>query len=93
MSVNSRKGKPIVTKRKVSGLNNVVSLELTIDEAFDRFLSIKKNMGVGKRTESDYYSLMGYFREWLDEIHSAIESITEITTSVIREYINYLKEE
>lgn len=93
MSVNSRKGKPIVTKRKASGLDNFTSLELSIDDAFDRFLSIKKNMGVRERTESDYYTLMGYFREWLGETHPSINCINEITTGVIREYINYLKEE
>ncbi|QXE01729.1 tyrosine-type recombinase/integrase [Terribacillus sp. DMT04] len=93
MPSNSRKGKPIVTTRKAREISDYIPLQATIEESFQSFLSLKKSLGVRKRTVSDYHHLMDYFLSWLNENHPEIEMIHEINTAIIREYLLYLREE
>lgn len=93
LPTNSRKGKPIVRTRKNTEINNYSPLNYTVDQAFESFISLKKNLGVRKRTESDYHLFMKYFREWLCEKYPHINLISEISTQILREYLVYLKEE
>ncbi|PRZ16316.1 integrase/recombinase XerD [Laceyella sediminis] len=89
----SRKGKRIVTRRREFIEPTSTDSDMTIQEAFDYFVNLKKTEGVKQRTINDYYMLMGYFTEWLNEQHPSIERIENINTGTIREYIIYLSEE
>jgi integrase/recombinase XerD len=51
----------------------------------------KKAEGVRERTLRDYLKNWKYFTDWLRENYSGIEYIDEITTEMVRNYINYLR--
>lgn len=89
----SRKGKPIIRRRTEVKLHTDKSFDLTIDQAFEYFISLKKTEGVRDRTMKDYYTLMGYFLEWLNATYPDIDKVNDITTGMIREYSIYLSEE
>ncbi|WP_281659460.1 tyrosine-type recombinase/integrase [Halobacillus sp. Cin3] len=94
MSNNSRKGKSIVRRRTTLPHNDVdVTVSYTLEQAFESFISLKKALGVRDRTMKDYFILMEGFRKWVAFNHSEIEDVSDVTTTLIREYIVYLKEE
>jgi integrase/recombinase XerD len=89
----NRKGKPIVKKRVQSSVKESFTLNYSIDQAFEHFLSLKKSLGVRERTYREYGILMNWFRDWLSERYPDLGDVDEITTRIIREYIVYMKEE
>jgi len=53
-------------------------------------VSAKRVEGVRDRTLKDYIKMFEYFRTWLDDNYE-IQYFDEITTDIIRNYINYCK--
>ncbi|MCH5586031.1 phage integrase SAM-like domain-containing protein [Shimazuella sp. AN120528] len=45
------------------------------------------------RTIHDYYQHMGWFQRFLSSFYPDIKHIQQLTTDLIRNYINYLKDE
>ena len=86
-----RKGKPIVRKRARKGASK--NVELSIQEAFDFFVLIKRTKGVRPRTQADYHTQFTYFTDWLSEDYSDITNIADIDTEILREYVVYLSDE
>lgn len=82
-----RKGKKVVKRRNVAASSKEV--DMSLDQAFDYFLAIKKTEGVRDRTVQDYRDHFEYFTEWIGE---SLE-LVDITTQMIRNYIVYMKEE
>ena len=60
----------------------------TIHDAVEVFIQAKEAEGIRKSTINGYYDTVRYFREWLS---NDIEYIDQITSIILREYINYLK--
>lgn len=88
MSIDPRKGKKRIDfKSKVKDKSTEsMSLEL----AFELFYSAKRTEGLRERTLRDYKSYWRYFRKWLNEFHAEITNTDQLTTALIREYVNYL---
>lgn len=82
-----RKGKKVVKRRNTA--TSPKEIEMSIEQAFDYFLAVKKTEGVRDRTVRDYREHFEYFTDWLSEP----TDLTDITTQVIRDYIVYMKEE
>lgn len=88
-----RKGKRIVLQRGTTTLGDSSTLiegQTSIQDAFDVFVSIKEAENVKPRTKNEYYVQYRYFVEWLQEYRSDVVNVQEISTSLIRSYINYL---
>lgn len=60
----------------------------TIHDAVEIFIKAKEAEGLRNSTIKGYYDTVRYFRDWLNP---DIEYIHEITSSIVRDYINYLK--
>ena len=60
----------------------------TLDEAIEIFIQAKEAEGIRKSTINGYYDTVRYFKDWLNKDINDIEQITPV---IIREYINYLK--
>jgi integrase/recombinase XerD len=81
--------------RRVGGAENVERAypKLTCEQAVDFVISGKKAEGVRERTLKDYVKNWNYLTVWLGENYEGIEYISDITTEMIRGYINYLRYE
>ncbi|MEY2195737.1 tyrosine-type recombinase/integrase [Neobacillus sp. BF23-41] len=62
----------------------------TIQNAVEIFIKAKEAEGIRKSTIKGYYDTVRYFQEWLNP---DIEYIDQITSTTLRDYINYLKNE
>lgn len=69
------------------------SVNLSLEDALDYVYSYKQSEGLRKRTLDGYRVLYGYFKEWVNEHYPNIIHINEITSGIIREYINFLTDE
>ncbi|MEH6949577.1 tyrosine-type recombinase/integrase [Bacillus sp. JJ634] len=67
---------------------HTTDVQYAFDEAIEIFIKAKEAEGVRKSAIKGYYDTVRYFQEWL---RSDIEYINEVTSTIIREYINYLK--
>jgi integrase/recombinase XerD len=65
--------------------------KLTLDQAIDFVISGKKAEGLRERTVRDYAKNWEYMTEWLHKNYEGIEFITDVTTDMIRSYVNYLR--
>lgn len=86
--MSARKGKRIVRRRTAP--TESPSLDYTLKQAFDYFVSVKKAEGVRERTVEDYYKVMRFFSGWLGGMDTPVN---DITTGVIRDYVLFLTEE
>ncbi|OKP81858.1 hypothetical protein A3844_25060 [Paenibacillus helianthi] len=84
-----QKGKTALIKNRNS--RHVEGPESTsLDIAFDLFYSAKRTEGVRDRTLSDYRSYWRYFRDWLTLAHPNITEVRQVTTAIIRAYVEYM---
>jgi integrase/recombinase XerD len=65
--------------------------KLELQQAVDMVIAGKKAEGLRERTLRDYIKNWEYFVDWLTENYDGIKYIDEVTTDMIRNYINYLK--
>ncbi|WP_083964274.1 tyrosine-type recombinase/integrase [Shimazuella kribbensis] len=91
--IRERKGKNRVSARKTvsPAVNN--SYEITLEEALELFVNAKKAEGMRLRTIHDYYQHIEWFRRFLSEFYPDVNFIQQLTADLIRNYINYLKDE
>lgn len=54
-------------------------------------LCAKRSQGLRERTLKDYNKHFGYFCTWLTENYPELQFIDELTTSIIRDHINYMR--
>ncbi|MFS0556883.1 tyrosine-type recombinase/integrase [Brevibacillus sp. 179-C9.3 HS] len=87
-----RKGKRIVLERNQSFTDYPTTnlCQMSIAEAFKLFVSVKESENVKPRTKAEYHVQFGYFREWLNSNYSEPLNVQDISSSIIRSYINYL---
>jgi len=91
-----RKGKKIVLQRGHASSEEHTALrqkQTSMKEAFELFISVKEAENVKPRTKKEYFVQYRYFTDWLQDFHPEIVHIDEITTSMVRSYINYLASE
>lgn len=69
------------------------SVNLSLEDALEYVCAYKKSEGLRDRTINDYRILFGYFIEWVSEYYPDIKHVNEITSGLVREYINYLTDE
>lgn len=89
--VRERKGKKVVGERKIEKKTKTVNL--TIKEALEVFVTAKKAEGMRPRTIHDYYKHVEWFTRFLSEYHPDVTTIQDLSPSIIRSYINYMQEE
>lgn len=89
--MSERKGKSIVRRRTESSQETSEAIQLTIDEARDYVYSYKQSEGLRDRTLDGYVRMSNYLRDWMAEHRPDIVYIHEVTSGVIRDYINYLQ--
>ncbi|WFA04452.1 tyrosine-type recombinase/integrase [Bacillus sp. HSf4] len=63
---------------------------LLLSEAVEIVLAGKRTEGLRDRTIDDYKKMWRYFTDWLNDNYE-ITYIDEITTEILRNYINYMK--
>ena len=93
-SVSKRKGKPI-KRRRTKPLTSTDSHEisLTLEDARDYVYSYKRSEGLREKTLNDYQKIQNYFIDWLDEFHPKVIYINEVTSGMIRQYVNHLQDD
>ncbi|MBS2970390.1 tyrosine-type recombinase/integrase [Metabacillus sp. KIGAM252] len=64
---------------------------LPLQEALNIVIAGKKAEGIRERTVTDYIKTWGYFTEWMLNNYENVQTIDQITTEMIRNYVNYLK--
>lgn len=69
------------------------SNEILIDDAFKEFKTVKSIEGLRDRTLKDHKDQHRYFNEFLSLRFPDIQYLSEITVSICRAYILYLKDE
>src|SRR5690625_2275027 len=78
-------------RRRTSTLNNPPSsLNMSLEDAKHFVHDYKRSEGMRERTLFDYIRIADYFIEWLAKHCPDIVYINEITSGIIRDYINYL---
>lgn len=65
--------------------------ELPLEEALNIVIAGKKAEGLRDRTLIDYVKTWGYFTKWLEGNYPDVKLISQVTTEMIRNYVNYLK--
>lgn len=91
LSKNSRKGKPIRRRRTTSEVMSDDSINLPLDESLEYVYAYKQSEGLRERTLNDYRIYYELFKEWLDEFYPDVTFINEVTSGIVRDYINYLQ--
>ena len=74
--------------RQIHHDRHTSDVRYTLDEAIEIFIQAKEAEGIRKSTINGYYDTVRYFKDWLNKDINDIEQITPV---IIREYINYLK--
>ncbi|MEY2196876.1 tyrosine-type recombinase/integrase [Neobacillus sp. BF23-41] len=82
-------------KRLTSRTNGEESnkVDFPFKQAFDYFLSSKKSEGLRKPTIVSYHEHYNFFIKWLSEFQTEIINVNALTAQIVRQYINYLREE
>jgi integrase/recombinase XerD len=65
--------------------------ELTLQQALDLVVSVKRAEGLRDRTLRDYEKDYRYFTKWLDEFHPEIEYVHQLSASIFRDHITWMK--
>ncbi|SOC12971.1 integrase/recombinase XerD [Ureibacillus xyleni] len=78
-------------KRLTKMSNNKTYPSLTFDEALNLTVSAKMAEGIRERTLKDYRKDWGYFIKWLNQNYPQLKTVDELTTQILRDYINYCK--
>jgi integrase/recombinase XerD len=66
---------------------------ITLKEAFQEFLNVKSIAGLRERTLKDHKDHFRYFNEFLETTGSVVNLVEEVTPSLCRAYVAYLKNE
>jgi integrase/recombinase XerD len=88
--LDKRKGRKAIRQRHAT-VSKIQ--QYTIEQAIDLFIHAKVTEGLKERTIRDHKNSLLCFKSWLQEQHSDIKHVNEITTHVIREYVYYLMNE
>ncbi|OAB39061.1 integrase [Paenibacillus macquariensis subsp. defensor] len=72
-------------------LNDVEYPRLDFQQALDFVINAKRSEGLRDRTLMDYRKHFRYFYEWLSEQYPEMEFVDELTTSQVRDHINYMR--
>jgi integrase/recombinase XerD len=65
--------------------------KVSLQQAVDIVISGKRSEGVRERTLVDYERMWRYFNDWLADAYPDIEYVSDLTTDVFRNYINYMR--
>lgn len=79
-----------LTNRNVNE-NKGNNSNFTFQQAFDYFLSSKKAEGLRKPTFTSYNEHFNFFMNWLKEHYSEVKFVNDLSTQIIRQYVNYLR--
>lgn len=80
----------IVRTRTSPNVMNDDSISLPLSDALEYVYSYKRSEGLRERTLADYKRLIGMFFEYLNEYHREVVFINDVTSGMIRDYINHL---
>lgn len=84
----------IVERKPINSLDQSINYnnqQLTVKQAFELFVNAKKAENVRERTIHDYGVHIKYLINFINEKYGGITYINELTTDIIRNYINYLR--
>lgn len=88
---NKRKGKPI-KRRRTAPLGAVREAQrMSVSEAGDFVYEHKRSEGLRGRTLKGYVTHSNYLRDWLSIHRPEVKYIDEVSSVVIRDYINHLQ--
>lgn len=90
---NRRIGKRKVSERKNVSTDNQTVIQTPFKEALELFVTAKKAEDMRPRTIDDYYKHVEWLMNYLKEFYPDVTTIDQLTPSIIRAYINYLKNE
>lgn len=65
--------------------------EITLQQALDLVVSVKRSEGLRERTLFDYEKDYRYFTQWLAEFHPDIEYVHQLSPSIFRDHITWMK--
>lgn len=89
--MSNRKGKPIKRRRTAPLRTTENDISISFDDARDYVYAYKKSEGLREKTLEDYIQMQDYFRDWMKEHYPEIIYINDVTSGMIREYINFLQ--
>jgi integrase/recombinase XerD len=69
------------------------SFSLDFQQAYEFFLSAKKAEGLRDKTLISYGEHFRFFQRWREESYPSVTRVDELTPNIIREYIQYMKED
>ncbi len=64
---------------------------ITFAQALDFAVNAKRAEGLRERTLKDYEKHFGYFLKWLNEKYPELQFADELTPTMFRDYVNYLR--
>ncbi|CAG9611819.1 Tyrosine recombinase XerC [Bacillus rhizoplanae] len=82
-----------ISVRKVSENNEKNLYDFDFQQAYDYFLSAKKSEGLRETTLISYDEHFRFFTNWLKEFHKDVQKISDVNSFLLREYMNYMREE
>lgn len=82
-----------ISVRKVSENSEENLYDFDFQQAYDYFLSAKKSEGLREKTLISYDEHFRFFTNWLKEFHKDVQKISDVTPFLLREYMNYMREE
>jgi integrase/recombinase XerD len=65
--------------------------QLTLQHALELVISAKRAEGLRERTLTDYAKHYGYFIKWLKDAYPELTYIDEVTTTILRDHINFMR--
>lgn len=69
------------------------TVSLTLQQAYDYFYLAKKAENMRNTTLITYKEHYKFFVEWLKITDFEIENVSELTSQIVRDYINYMRED
>jgi integrase/recombinase XerD len=64
---------------------------ISFQQALDFAMNAKRAEGLRERTLKDYVKHFGYFINWVIEKYPEIEFVDELTSTIFRDHINYMR--
>lgn len=78
-------------KRKKITIGEATYPEIELYQALDMVVSVKRAEGLRSRTLRDYAKDFGYFMKWLNKYHPDVKHVHELSPSIFRDHINWMK--
>jgi integrase/recombinase XerD len=83
----------LTTRKQIISTEESTLFNYTFEQAFHYFISAKKSEDLRQKTLKSYEEHFNFFHKWMEKNYPDLNLVNELTTSILREYLVYMKED